>query len=252
MLQYNYRPFHLHTQLNKLDAEIIDLLVDLSINSDYETVRDEARTNLFYILAQYPYSVSTIVPKLVQVLEQAILERDDGGLEKEQLEGCLLLLLGNNRKGCLLITQNWEILAKIWPALFRCKYFEQETIRKLLDHIYNHTNQSFESFNNQSSLSDSAMESAIKISPISKSNSGILTLKEKSDKEKRIIADLINDLIQIAKDPQIMWKNQEISLFSLIYLLNSCKMYPDLLSVELVKLFTNSLIHENVNIRKVI
>ena len=251
-MQYQYSSFHVHTRLNKLDMEIIEHLMQVSIDSHYEIVRQEARTDLFHTIAQYPYSILTLVPKLVQVLSRATNEAKDG-LEKEQLEGCLHLLLGSGVKASLLIYQDWKVIAKIWPKLYTCKYFDEETIKKILELIHNSTNQNFESFDNFTLLSASVISSANKLNPSSDSRkeTRLARMEEKREQEKQLLAKLIRDLCEIARDPRTIWKNQEISLFSLIYLFNPCQKYPELLTHSCVKLFTSALIHENPNFRRV-
>lgn len=51
-LQYLYRCFHLHMSLSDLDFKAINILTNLSINSQYEIVREEARTHLFELLGK--------------------------------------------------------------------------------------------------------------------------------------------------------------------------------------------------------
>lgn len=68
MLQYQYRTFYIHTRLNDLDLRIVDVLFRLSTNSIYAVVRRDAQTQLFSLLAHYPYSTSVIVPGIVDLL----------------------------------------------------------------------------------------------------------------------------------------------------------------------------------------
>ena len=69
-LQYNYRSFHIHTQFNELDRTIAEFLFKLSINSNYEIIRREARENMYAIFGQFPYSALTCCSALVSLLEQ--------------------------------------------------------------------------------------------------------------------------------------------------------------------------------------
>jgi hypothetical protein len=229
--------------------------VNLSINSLYEIVRQEARVHLFELLAQYPYSAMTILPNIVKFLNKT---HNDKKFSKEQLEGCLLLLKGNNNQTSMLIKQNWFILSKLWPALFKCKFFEKDTVQKLLDKIYFNANLNFNSFDNKVSLSDDLVEMAMEFSS-SVSNDIFFTddktrLKvfyQKCVYENQLISKLMDDLINIARDSNIMWKNQEISLFTLIFLLNSCQTNKRLLTPECVECFVDALVHENINFRRV-
>lgn len=256
MLQYNYRSFHIHTKLNDLDVKMIDILVRLSIDSFYEIVRNEARTNLFFLLGQYPYSALHIVPKLVHMLRKTNDEKESSKLTKEQLEGCLLLLNGNGMHASLLVKQNWKVIGKIWPSLFRSKHFDKEKIQKLVENIYSSTNENYESFDNQTRISSRTIDLAFKMSPslIESYHSNEVRLKhffENCNEETKIISSITKSLINIVNDSNIMWKNQEISLFSLIYILNPAVRNPKLLTSEFVQIFVDSLVHENINFRRV-
>lgn len=253
VLQYMYRCFHLHMSLIDLDFKIINILTNLCINSAYEIVRDEARVHLFELLGQFPYSAMTILPSIVKILNKS---NSDKKSTKEQLEGCLLLLKGNNKQTSMLIKQNWFTLSKLWPALFKCKNFDKEAIQTLLDKIYFNANLNFNSFDNRVKFGARLVELAFELYAYAADHysSEELRLKlynQKCSYENHLISKLMDDLIDIAKDSNISWKNQEISLFSLIFLLNSCELHKKLLTFECVELFVSSLIHENPNIRRV-
>lgn len=253
MLQYSYRCFHLHISLIDLDFKVINSLSNLSINSFYEIVRDEARNQLFDMLGQYPYSALTLLPNIIKFLNKT---HTDKKFTKEQLEGCLLLLKGNNTQTSMLVKQNWFVLGKLWPALFKCKYFEKETVQKLLDKIYFNANLNFNSFNNRVKLNEACVSLAYELSSkdLESFASEELRLKmfnHKCSYENQLISNLMQDLISIADDSNITWKNQEISLFSLIFLLDSCQSNRKLLTADCVELFVKYLIHENKNFRRV-
>lgn len=95
-LQYKFRTFHIHTQLSELDLKVLHVLFKLSTNSIYAVVRKDAQTQLFSVLAHFPYSTLRIVPQLVALLEksdQALPE--EARLTHDQLKGCLYLLRGS-------------------------------------------------------------------------------------------------------------------------------------------------------------
>jgi hypothetical protein len=58
-------------------------------------------------------------------------------------------------------------------------------------------------------------------------------------------------LIKITQESQLLWKNQATSLGSILFLLNSCKTHKQLLTIECVNLFVDSLVHENINVRRI-
>ncbi len=254
MLQYNYRCFQLHTTLNDLDFKAVNLLVTLSINSPFEIVRQEARQNLFDLLGQYPYSAMTILPSIVKFLNKT---HSDKKFTNEQLEGCLLLLKGKakNNQTSMLVKQNWFILCRLWPCLFKSKFFDRTTVHKLLDKIYFNANLNFQSFNNNCLLSENLLQLAKQFCPTIEidddEETRLKTFRQKNAHENQLISKLMEDLISIARDTSLIWKSQEISLFSLIFLLNSCEMNIKLLSEECVEVFVDSLINQNINLRRV-
>lgn len=254
MLQYNYRSFYIHTRLNDMDLKIIDLLFRLSVSSFHLVVREEARFQLFTLLSQFPYSAFTILDKLVEILNKNSRTEQ---ITQEQLEGCLHLIKGNSNQTSLLIRQNWQIISKIWPALFKCKHFEKESIQMLLDEIYSNTNENYDSFDNRIKLNESLIRFVFYYGgmsykykyPNESQRLKVFTLK--CQQENELISKLMHDLIRIARDENVMWKNQEITLFSLTFLLNSCEQNKKLLTKEFIRVFVDSLTHENKNLRKV-
>ncbi len=174
-------------------------------------------------------------------------------ITEEQLEGCLLLLKGDQFQQSLLLKQNWSSIGKLWSALFRCKFFDKKIIKHLLDQIYSNTNENFNTFDNTVMLSENCVEVASKMFPqFNQENDDRLnSYKKLCDTDQRAVKALMNDLIEISRDSGVVWKNQEISLFSIIFLLNSCVKNNHLLSFDCVELFVESLIHENVNFREV-
>lgn len=251
MLQYEFRCFHLYTTLSELDYEAISILVNLSINSLYQVVREEARTQLFELLGQFQYSILTILPIIVKFLNRS---NSDKKITKDQLEGCLLLLKGNSVQTSLLIKQDWHILSKLWPSLFRCKFLEHETIQELLDSIFFNTNLNFNSFDNQICLSDQTISSAYELCSSNTFATDELRLKlfkQKCSYENHTISKLMDDLVDIVNDSSSCHKSKEISLFSLIFLLDSCQKNARLLSPKCVELFAKNLLNENQNFRRI-
>ena len=232
----------------------------MSVNSLYEIVRNEARENLYSILSQYPYSSLTLMPRIIKYLVKNNNEKNK--LTKDQLEGCLLLINGNSQQHSFLLKQNWDVVRELWPALYKCKNFEKENSSQLLDSIYEKVNETYESFDNNVKLSSKAYISALLFNP--KLSSEYSTNNKEEDDARRLqkynaikesdrasISSVMHSLISISSDRTIVVKNQRVSLFSLIYLLNPSERHPELLSIDCVNLFLDALIHENINFRQV-
>lgn len=94
-LQYKFRSFHIHTMLNELDLRVIETLFKLATGSIYAVVRKDAQTQLFSVLAHFPYSTLVVVPRLVEMLSRCDASvSEELRLTHDQLKGCLYLLKG--------------------------------------------------------------------------------------------------------------------------------------------------------------
>lgn len=254
MLQYQYRTFYIHTRLNELDLSIFDTLLKLSVDSVYATVRKDAQSQLFSFLSHYPHSNLIIVPKVVEMLKRCNLN-DETKLTHDQLKGCLYIISGNNYLDSLMIKQNWSVINQLWPVLLRCQSYDKPSIQALLDKIYVRLDKDFDSFENRFVLSEDCVQSAYEFSEKTKQlfdNDKRLDgfLKNKKQ-ETHLIADLMKNLISISRESTVSWKNQSTSFGSIMYLLFSCENDTHLLIPECIELFIDSLIHENIHIRKV-
>ena len=257
MLQYQFRTFHLHTKLNDLDLKIINLLFRLSCDSLYAVVRKDAQSQLFSLLSHYPYSSLILVPKIVDLLNRCSETDETKKISHDQLKGCLYLLKGNNVQDSLIIKQNWNVISAIWPALFKCQDFEKPSIQNLLDKIYMKANKDYDSFDNRARLTDTTLSIVYEMNADVKNryqNNEELRLKyyhEKMRNDDKYVEKLMSDLVRIARESQLLWKNQTTSYGAILFLLYPCKLEKSLLSVDCVQLFVDSLVHDNINVRKV-
>jgi hypothetical protein len=253
MLQYKFRSFHVHTILNEVDLRIIDLLFKLSVDSIYANVRKDSQSQLFSLLSHFPYSSLLIVPNIVSLLQKA--EKNE--LTHEQLKGCLYLIRGNGMQETMTIKQNWDVINALWPILFKFQQFEKPSIQALLDKIYLKTNKDYDSFDNRIKLDDKIVGIAFELKPLlnielKKNESKRLERFNKiKDKENSIIKSLMNQMTKIASDPQLLWKNQPTIFGSILFLLNACELEKSLLTGDCVQLYVDSLINENINVRRV-
>jgi proteasome activator subunit 4 len=253
MLQYKFRSFHVHTVLNEVDLKVIEMLFKLSIDSIYSNVRKDSQTQLFSILSHFPYSSLLIVPKIVNLLKKA--EKNE--LTHDQLKGCLYLVRGNGMQETMTIKQNWEVISALWPILFKFQQFEKPSVQALLDKIYLKTNKDYDSFDNRIKLSDDLVDNGYQMNSVltveySKNDGKRLKrFRERLEKDNSIISSLMNEMTKIASDSQLLWKNQPTIFGSVLFLLNACEIEKSLLTVECVQLYVDSLINENINVRRV-
>lgn len=257
MLQYQYRTFYIHTKLNKLDLRIIEILFRLSTESLYAMVRKDSQSQLFSLISHYPYSSLIIVPKVVELLNRSNEPDESKRLGHDQLKGCLYVLSGNNFQDSLMIKQNWKVIGSIWPALFKCQQFEKPSVQALLDKIYSKADKDFDSFDNRIPISENLLKSCYNLSyevrEIYEANDTkrLSVFNARCATERNQIKELMNNLVNIARESQLSWKNQATSFGAILYLLNSCVLDKKLLSVECVQLFVDSFVHENINVRKI-
>lgn len=257
MLQYQYRTFYIHTRLNELDLRVIEVLFRLATGSIYAVVRKDAQSQLFSLLAHFPYSTTVIVPWIVDILHSYNNEVNDEAknAKHDQLKGCLYLLLGNSVQDSLMIKQNWSILGALWPEVFKCKSFEKPSIQTLLEKIYLKTDKDFDSFDNRIRFGDKLVSLAVEMCPSVKQKcdqNRLVKFEEKTQIENKKISQLLDQLIAIAKQSQLLWKNQATSFHTILFLLHNCTRNKALLSAEFVQLFVDSLLSENASVRKVL
>ena len=260
MLQYKFRTFNIHTRLNELDMRTIDILFRLSTDSIYAIVRKDAQTQLFSLLGHFPYSSLLIIPKLVDMLNKCNLasasDQEAQTLDHEQLKGCLYLLSGNNSNESFMVKQNWQVISALWPALFKCQRYEKPSIQALLDRIYYKANKDYDSFDNRVKFTPHVLDSVYQLNPSLKAKFAnesvrLKRFNERCELETRLIANLFADLVKITKESQLLWKNQSTSLGSISLIFNTCRLKKDLLTTDIIQLLTESLVNDNINVRKV-
>lgn len=156
-----------------------------------------------------------------------------------------------------MIKQNWSVISRLWPAIFKCQHFEKPSIQDLLDNIFVKTKTDFDSFENRIQFSNTSVKHAFDINPelLKTYNTDPIKrlelFQKRSLEETNKIRGLMADLIKISRESQLLWKNQAISFGSVLFLANSCEVDKALLTEDCVQLFVDSLIHENISIRKI-
>lgn len=129
------------------------------------------------------------------------------------------------------------------------------SIQTLLDKIYTRLDKDFDSFENRVKLGDNVVQAAFELCEETKlkynNQKRLDTFIKNSQEDTSMIASLMSDLIKIAKESTVSWKNQSTSFGSIMYLLHACQTDNKLLTPECVGLFVDSLIHENIHVRKI-
>lgn len=213
--------------------------------SSYSEVRKEAQTQLFNLLAHYSFSYLILVPKICNLLTDQTINHD-------ALKGCLYILKGNTLQTSLTTKHNWKIISKLWPVLFSLKYYEKPSIQKLLDSIHDNLQKHFDTFSYTTRLSDETVKLASEVFNLNENlhesdAKRLIAFENKSRESIQICRDLVSKIININKSSELTWRLQTISFGSLIYLLHP---YGEL-SKEYIGIFVDSLVHDNIVIRKV-
>jgi proteasome activator subunit 4 len=156
-----------------------------------------------------------------------------------------------------MIKQNWSVIGTIWPAFLKCQDFEKPSIQTLLDKMYFKANKDYDSFDNRIKLSDEVVKSLYDMSPELKgkyeNNESERTriFYAQCLEENKLIEKLMSDLVRIASESKLVWKNQVIRYVAFLFCLNSCVSEKRLLTADCMQLFVDSLVHENITVRKI-
>lgn len=219
----------------------------------YALVRLDSQNQLFTVMSQYPYSNLTVVSPIVNILSQCnTLLKNDDKMMQCRLKGCLYIL-----ENSLIIEQNWDVISAVWPALLKCHDFEKQSIQNLLYSIYQKGYMGLNSFDNRVKLSDKALKyiyDGISDIKLRYETNTLLRLKhfhERNRFENDIIEKTMKELIKIANESQLVWRNQFYRYAAFLFLLNSCKSENKLLSTECVQLFVDALVNENISVRTI-
>lgn len=156
-----------------------------------------------------------------------------------------------------MIKQNWHVIGTIWPVFLKCQDFEKPSIQALLDKIYYKANKDYDSFDNRIALTSNVIRLVFEMSHELKlkyeHNESLRTqlFCERAVIENGLVARFMRDLIKIASESKLVWKNQVIRYVAFLFILNSCVLEKSLLTPECVQLFVDSLVHENITVRKI-
>ncbi len=147
------------------------------------------------------------------------------------------------------------MLSELWPVLLRCQNYDKPSIQTLLDKIYLKLDKDFDSFENRVKLDDTTVNLAFDFCDETRvrfDNSKRLdSFNIKSQQDTHYVSDFMETLFKIARESTLSWKNQSTSYGSILYLFYSCQIDNKLLRPECVELFVDSLVHENIHVRKV-
>ena len=221
----------------------------------YAVVRKDAQTKLFSVIGNYSLAHMLIVEPLVAMLERC---RDGSGepLTHEQLKGCLYVIRGKGTgRDSLMVKQNWRIMRSVWPALFRCQNFEKPSIQALLDKLFSNANRDHDSFDNRVLFSERAIRTACAmLGNIDSDEHKQLRLElfaRRCERENRLVGELIGEIVHLSRLSHLSWKNQATGFNSILFMLNACKLERRLLTADWIQLLVDSLVHENISIRRV-
>lgn len=240
--------------LTEEHKRIIEILALLSTSS-YAENRRPAQSVLSRVLREFPYSFTLVMDDILKMLAP------EAQTPHAQLKGALYMLIDGKRLA-LVLRQNWEIAAKVWPTLVRMKHSERPSIIRLLEIAQNTIVDSFESYRIQELRPDPSVD-ALAVALLETGKEGKHAAKygvpdeemrkkaaayvaEQNDLNQRSYDSLVKELLSCAVDSSLHWRHTDLAqVFLSILIRRDADVNPDC-----VRLFLRLCIHDSLKTRK--
>ncbi|KAL4715968.1 hypothetical protein ACJJTC_013268 [Scirpophaga incertulas] len=222
-------------------------LYELCFNS-YSTVRAHAQARLHVVLNTFPYSSRLLAPKLAKLLE-------DGGEGEEwhtRHKATLYMILGS-RVTPLIAKQDWHVVATLWPAILKAPLSEKPSILRLEYSFGECIHRYFPTVNTRLTITQAAVDAASYFVTEKHRDAQFVKLLDEavaneianSDATEKAYTDLMEELVDIADQPNIQWRRLELAMQMLLQGWSAhTKVTP-----KVVKFVVSSLIHDNILVR---
>ncbi|CAG4953561.1 unnamed protein product [Parnassius apollo] len=227
----------------------LNALYELSINT-YSSVRILSQIRLYWMLSHYPYSYRALVPKLAELVETG----GEGDEWHAKHKGALFIMIGP-RSGPLIAKQDWNVVRTLWLAVLKAPLSEKPSILKL-EQAFGDTLQShFPTVNTCLTISKSAIEAAKYFLSDGQLNepqfAEMLQNAEKREMEtsintEKLYKEFIEDLVNIAEAPNVVWRRLELATQMLTFASSVQTAYP----ACAVRFVVRSLLHDDVAVRR--
>ncbi|GMT08718.1 hypothetical protein PFISCL1PPCAC_15 [Pristionchus fissidentatus] len=240
--------------LTEEHKRIIDILAKISISS-YAENRRPAQSVLSRVLREFPYSFTLVMDDILALLAP------DAQTPHAQMKGALYMLIDGKRLA-LVLRQNWEIAAKVWPTLVRMKHSERPSIIRLLEIAQNTIVDSFESYRIQELTPDPSVD-ALALALLESGKEGKHAAKfgapdatmrkeaeeymrAQNDLNKRSYDSLVQELLASTVDCSLHWRHTDLAqVFLSILIRRDAEVNPDC-----IRLFLRLCIHDSLKTRK--
>ncbi|XP_049279412.1 proteasome activator complex subunit 4B-like isoform X1 [Anopheles funestus] len=221
--------------------EIMKKLLELSV-SYYATVRIDAQTKLHDMLYLFPYAYPLLTDRIVQCLQL------DAERYHEQVKGILCLLF-IKRRGRLITQNNWEYLARIWPALLRSKLSEKPSIVRLVDGLKKMIDGQSPTYLLEVDIGEKVVERALALRTRADELDLVAgqTARERENKRNlTLFQQLVADIVQTVETSRLHLRYHYLASVMLINLCHPYAEHPP----AVTRLAVHHLIHDAVIERK--
>ncbi|KAM9336338.1 proteasome activator complex subunit 4B-like [Symphorus nematophorus] len=259
LLQHEMRKLVVEgSEYKVVHQELLCNLLLLS-TSTYSQVRSRAQAVLMAALGTFSFSYRDLIPRILQLLSP---QHTTG--TQQQFKGALYCLLGVHSSVSLANMRDWDCVGEVWPALVRCGLsptmtLEEPSIGRLLDDITDRIHRQHDTVGIYFTVTEGCVEVANCIAqsenptPCFEAPS-VEELKEGLQRQRirnvvaaRKYEKLVNDLLDCLEDSNLPWKFEHMATDLLSLQLREDHPLPP----DAVLFFTQSLIHDSINIRKV-
>ncbi|XP_041764682.1 proteasome activator complex subunit 4B-like isoform X1 [Anopheles merus] len=221
--------------------EVMKKLLELSV-SYYSTVRIEAQAKLHDMLYLFPYAYPLLTDRIVECLQL------DANTNHERFKGILCLLF-IKRRGRLISQNNWEYLARVWPALLRSKLSEKPSIVKLVDGLKKMIDGQSPTYLLEVDIGEKVVERALalrtRVDELDLA-AGQAARARENKRNMELFQQLIADIVQTVETSKLHLRYHYLASVMLINLCHPYAEHPP----SVTRLTVHHLIHDSVTERK--
>ncbi|XP_059053279.1 proteasome activator complex subunit 4-like [Achroia grisella] len=233
---------------------VLHALFDLSVYV-YTSVRILAQIRMYWMLGHFPYSYRLLLPRVSRLLREEVGGEEAGEEGHARHKGVLCVLLGP-RAGPLAAKHDWEVVRVLWPAILNAPLSEKPSIVRLEQLFIECLHRHFPAVNTRLTMSQAAIDSAKRLLTDAQLADPVFTEQlagavdrelANSNKTEKLYLELINELVDIAEAPNVVWRRLELVMHMLSFCPSIQIEYP----TKAVKLMVNSLLHDNITVRRI-
>uniref|UniRef100_A0A182W0W9 Proteasome activator complex subunit 4 C-terminal domain-containing protein n=1 Tax=Anopheles minimus TaxID=112268 RepID=A0A182W0W9_9DIPT len=220
---------------------VMKKLLELSV-SYYATVRIDAQAKLHDMLYLFPYAYPLLTDRIVECLQL------DAERHHEQVKGILCLLF-IKRRGRLITQNNWEYLARVWPALLRSKLSEKPSIVRLVDGLKKMIDGQSPTYLLEVDVGEKVVERALALRTRADELdlvAGQAARERENKRNVQLFQQLVTDIVQTVETSRLHLRYHYLASVMLINLCHPYVNHPP----SVTRLAVHHLIHDAVIERK--